>query len=229
MATKFWHKVSSQIPLHLLSIGDRGHDPCSVHKAWHQVHTWPHSVKSEEIKQATKVKTGLWLISKQTSPNSQPRQSALEVLLALKDWETRKQCSRILPSWEKMSRWGLEINYLSMKLSFSSKIHCPQRSVIKEKYWWVRFESLLCTRHKCNYLQPLNDQILSTNFRQVSLSSFIMGRDWNKRLSNLWRLPSSSSTIDPWSQQPVKLELQKFGVKRGDEPRGVKGPWRTVG
>lgn len=29
---------------------DRGHDPCSVQKAWYQVHTWPCSVKSEEIK-----------------------------------------------------------------------------------------------------------------------------------------------------------------------------------
>lgn len=48
MATKLWHKLSSQIPLHFLGIGDQAHDPCSAHKAWYQVHTWPHSVKSED-------------------------------------------------------------------------------------------------------------------------------------------------------------------------------------
>lgn len=99
-----------------LCIGDQGHDPSSAQKAWYQVHTWPRSDRSEEIKHPKKVKAGLWLTSKETSP---PQAEGSGGAIGVKGLRTtnQKQCGRALGFWE-MSRWGSEIHYLIINLSF---------------------------------------------------------------------------------------------------------------
>lgn len=95
---------------HLCCIGDQGHDPSSTQKAWYHS---PPSDRSEEIKHPKKVKTGLWLTSKETLPQAEDSGGAMGV----KERQTKKQCGRALLSWE-MTRWGSEINYLISRLSF---------------------------------------------------------------------------------------------------------------
>lgn len=91
---------------HLCCIGNQGHDPSSAQKAWYQVHTWPHSDRSEEIKHSKKVKTERWLTSKGT-PLPQAEGSGGAIGVKGLRIANPKQRGRAFLFWEKMSRWGL--------------------------------------------------------------------------------------------------------------------------
>lgn len=164
-----------------LCIGDQGHDPSSAQKAWYQVHTWPRSDRSEEIKHPKKVKAGLWLTSKGTSP---PQAEGPGGAIGVKGLRTANQKRSDVAEHLGSERWaggGLRSIIWSLTSVSSSKIHFPWRTVRKVKYCGTGFEYLLCARHNSKYVQPLNHPILSANLRQVLLSSFYMGRDWGTK------------------------------------------------